>query len=941
MSDLNSGENNGRSGKMRFLKAGALGLGALVLALGSLTGIAGATSRHDARSSIGQATVLPRGATRLGVVSPTTSLAITVALASKDPSGLALATTRIADPKDPLFRHFLSTEEFRSQFGPTPEVRQQVVGWLRSEGITVTNSSSTFLIDAVGSVAAIQRAFATSLASWRLSTGRVVHSAARTPSLPGDLRSSVTAVVGLSNVVQLHHGAHSSGAAPLTRGTAPSSACAEAAGVPGGHTAGEVAAMYGFNTLYGAGYDGTGITVALYELAAFDQTDISTYTTCYGLSDSGINVIPFNGGSTIADSPDGVGEITSDIEVVRGMAPGAQINVYETNQTSPGNYLGEYQKIADDNSAQVVSTSWGVCEAVYMSDRSEIDAEAATFSQMALQGQSVVAASGDDGSSSCAASGYSNIIADDPGTQPGVLDVGGTNVTTVATPPVEEVWNQSGLAGDGAGWPVAAIGNVHNSTSSGGVSIFWPMPTYQQGADRSGLSTGTPCSAPTGYCREVPDVSAMAEDYPIYGTAGGFAGAGWVSIGGTSLAAPLWGSLLAIIDQMTTGNRLGSVNTSLYQLARQVPSSMGDVTVGTNNMFTWPTNYACTYQGQANQPCFRATQGFDMATGLGSPRAVLLANLLSSQGPTITSSSLSSTRVLKWTSAPVTVFGGTGSLHFAVISGAVPDGMSLNTSTGVISGRPPRSGTAHFTVRVTDSATPTPRTDTASLSLHVRTSPQLDSGSVLRTGSTLVSAAGGARLSMSTNGVVSLTRVADGSTTFATPSAGPGAGLSISSGSLVLRRSDGSVAWSSPVGAQNAKNAAIDDTGLLVLFTDYGALWSSNFGVLAPVSLPPGAVIPANQPVSSRYGAFTLELSPTGVLGVSQASNGAVRWSVTVAGAKKLVVQTDGNVVLKAANGAPLWSTETAGSGVNALQLTNSGTLQVISPSGQVRWRRP
>jgi hypothetical protein len=114
MSDLNSGEHIRRSGKIRFLKAGALGLGALVLALGSLTGIAGATSRHDARSSIGQATVLPRGATRLGVVSPTTSLAITVALASKDPSGLALATTRVADPKDPLFRHFLSTEEFRS-----------------------------------------------------------------------------------------------------------------------------------------------------------------------------------------------------------------------------------------------------------------------------------------------------------------------------------------------------------------------------------------------------------------------------------------------------------------------------------------------------------------------------------------------------------------------------------------------------------------------------------------------------------------------------------------------------------------------------------------------------------------------------------------------------------------------------------------------------------
>jgi hypothetical protein len=50
--------------------------------------------------------------------------------------------------------------------------------------------------------------------------------------------------------------------------------------------------------------------------------------------------------------------------------------------------------------------------------------------------------------------------------------------------------------------------------------------------------------------------------------------------------------------------------------------------------------------------------------------------------------------------------GGTGALSWSVVSGALPVGLTLNSSTGVISGTPTTQGTSTFTIRVQDSGTP-------------------------------------------------------------------------------------------------------------------------------------------------------------------------------------------------------------------------------------------
>ena len=67
--------------------------------------------------------------------------------------------------------------------------------------------------------------------------------------------------------------------------------------------------------------------------------------------------------------------------------------------TSTAALLDIYQAIANDNASQVVSTSWGLCEAGASS--SFLNSENTIFQQMASQGQTVFAAAGDAGSADC------------------------------------------------------------------------------------------------------------------------------------------------------------------------------------------------------------------------------------------------------------------------------------------------------------------------------------------------------------------------------------------------------------------------------------------------------------------------------------------------------------------------------------------------------------
>jgi subtilase family serine protease len=701
---------------------------AILVACASLPSAVGAAPPGAPRAAVGEAPRTPAGAVRLGAEAPAAPLRLTVVLRSRDAEGLAERAAAVSDPTSPEFRRFLSPAEVRARYGPSDAARSEVVGWLKAHGLSVTSTAPTFLIDAAGPAHDVAAAFDVSLSRWRLPSGRVVRAPDRAPTMPADVASSVVGVDGLSDVVQRSDGAVISSAGPRRRAGALGSTTSCASGRAAGRTPADLARLYGFDRRSRAGLDGRGVTVALLELAGFSYPDLRTFSACFGgLHPGRVHIVPVDGGPVpIRDAPDGAVEVTSDIEVLLGLLPASHIEIYESSQLG---YSDQLQRIADDDIAQVVSTSWGLCEASVLGlpgGSLVFSAEAMVFDQMALQGQSVVAASGDLGSSACASSAQgsaasSSLAVMDPASQPGVLGVGGTQLGSPGAASTQLVWNRSGPSGDGRGWSVSAIGSVQNSVSTGGISAAQAMPAYQRGVDRSGLSSGAPCGNVGGACREVPDVAALADGYAIYGTAGGFGGVGWTSVGGTSLAAPLWAAALALAVEANHGG-LGRVNAGLYRIDAAVPWAFTDITKGDDALFS-DANRSCTYGGVPNQPCYEATPGYDMASGIGAPNVGLLVGLLAglpraSGAPAFTTDRLAAVQRGVPATRRVRAVGGTAPLRFALQAGALPPGLHLGATTGLLTGRPTTTGTYSFVLRVSD-ASRARRSDSLAYSLQV------------------------------------------------------------------------------------------------------------------------------------------------------------------------------------------------------------------------------
>ena len=404
----------------------------------------------------------------------------------------------------------------------------------------------------------------------------------------------------------------------------------------GGFTAQQQAQLYGLNTAYASGDTGVGQTIAVYELGLYGQSDLATYFSCYGLTSSITQTIVDGGISSGYNVGSASEEATLDIEETAALAPGAAIKVYE----GPNNNSGPtdiYQQIADDNTATIVTTSWGICEP---DPNGAVVAEQAIFEQMAAQGQTVIAAAGDSGSSDCAANsdGYApkSLAVDDPASQPYVTGVGGLSVSSIS-PLLETVWNTGAGANSGSG--------------GGGVSTLWSRPSWQSAP---GITTSETM-------RLVPDLSVMAD--PATGFIEYYTGSGtgichrnctngWGIIGGTSIGAPIVSSLVAVAAQSCSVSRIGFINPSLYAMA-SAGVGFNDVTTGNNEI--------------ASVAGYSAGVGYDMASGLGSPSGIAFINGLcpakldatkslfstSNQSPRVNTSATVTAELKNSSSAPV------------------------------------------------------------------------------------------------------------------------------------------------------------------------------------------------------------------------------------------------------------------------------------------------
>ena len=639
---------------------------------------------------VGAAPAIPAGSTALGALADSTVLSVTVTLQPTNPDALNALAQAVSTPGSSSFRQYLSAAQFAAEFGPSQAEVAMVESALEAAGLQPgTVSSNHLAIPVVATTAQLAHAFQTGFNSYRLASGQTAYANTSAPVLAATAAPYVQGVIGLDDLQTPHRlNTAANVASPagadtasvphvVTGGPQPCSAATSAGSSQDSFTADQLASAYRFSSLYGAGDLGSGQTIGLYELEPNLTTDISAYQSCYGTSASVSYVKVDSGAGTGA----GEGEAALDIEDVIGLAPKANVIVYQGPNTNSGAY-DTYNSIIGSDTAKVVSTSWGLCESSEGS--SAASSENTLFQEAATQGQTIVSAAGDSGSEDC---GTNSLAVDDPASQPYITGVGGTTLTAIGPSPTEKVWNEKSN-GAGAG--------------GGGISTLWSMPSYQSGAPSTlnvinSSSSGTQCKAASGsYCREVPDVSADADPYSGYVV---YYDGSWGGIGGTSAAAPLWAAFTALTNASTTcaGKNIGFANPVLYKAAASGYSSdFQDITSGNND-------YTGTNSGK-----FTAGTGFDMASGLGTPDGAGLPAALCGGGGTtgntvtVTNPGSETGTVGTAVSLQIKATDSASGQTLTYSATGLPTSLGISSSTGLITGTPSAAGAFTTVVTATD-----------------------------------------------------------------------------------------------------------------------------------------------------------------------------------------------------------------------------------------------
>ncbi len=465
-------------------------------------------------------------------------------------------------PQSPLYQKYLSTEEFRNRFAPNSTQLEAISHYLLSHGIEVQNLDANGLVlHARGSVGAVQLAFQTRIVSATTQAGRVFLAPAQELRIPEGIQ--IAGVFGINGSIELKN---------HIRKTPSLAGVDRRPGVPSGLTPQALRDVYRVSKTTRTG---KGQKVALFTLANYNPADITAYTEYFHLPAVPLTDVIIDGAGNDSSGAD---ETTLDLQMINALAPGlSEILVYQAPNSDRG-VINLFSRIASDNQAKVISSSWGDSEnqvtAAYLK------AENTLFQEFAAQGQALYVASGNNG----AYDDGKTLSLDDPSSNPLVIAVGGTRVTPASDGSwaSETTWNTDGT--------------IKGGGSGGGVSRVWPIPAWQSGV----LS---PQSLGSRTMRNSPDVALVADPNP--GLATFYQGKWQVGWGGTSYATPLWAAFHALVDEARTAAQLpvlGFLSPRLYQLAQSARYSedFHDIADRSTNLH------------------YPAVTGLDLATGWGS-----------------------------------------------------------------------------------------------------------------------------------------------------------------------------------------------------------------------------------------------------------------------------------------------------------------------------------
>lgn len=479
---------------------------------------------------------------------------------------------QIYDPTSPNYRHYLTPQQFTEQFGPTETDYAAVMNFAKARGLTVSGTHpNRTLLDVSGTVADIEKAFHITLRIYQHPTeARTFYAPDSEPSV--DLAVPILEVAGLNDYVlprpMYHH-------MSIPNAQSIDGKPAEGSGSYGTYMGNDFRAAY----VPGVSLTGAGQNVGLFELDGYYTNDPDLYASQAGFTNA------FAITNVLVDGFDGTPgsynvEVALDIEMVMSMAPGAKVMVYEGSTATPTIVIDILNRMANDDVAQELSSSWTFGTGPSMEQ---------AFQQMDAQGQSFFNCSGDHD----AYSGSVTTPADDPY----ITIVGGTILST---------------SGAGSNWVSETAWNRGDDVGSGGgISTVWAIPSWQQAINMSG-------NQGSATMRNLPDVAMVAE--AVYAVADNGTPE---YLGGTSVATPLWAAFMALVNQQAAQQgkpMVGFVNPALYAIGQgaNYNTAFHDVITGNNTNASSPNN-------------FSAVPGYDLCTGWGSPTTNLIDALLNVQ----------------------------------------------------------------------------------------------------------------------------------------------------------------------------------------------------------------------------------------------------------------------------------------------------------------------
>ncbi len=636
--------------RKRIVSAWAVPMAVLFALAGAAPVLAQSLPGGNVMQMHGMVPQVVKRAVYLGTHSPSAPMTVTVGLRLSHPNALNRFLGELQDPASPMYRHFLTPAEFTQAYGPTAAEVTTVTNFLRSRGIHVTGvSSNRLLIHTEASAGAYEQALGVVLEDYAYH-GRTFFAPSHAPVLPVSVAGDVESLIGLSDAAVMR---------PMwIRGPVTTSQTGgnTAAATPSGYSPQQIATVYDWPSITNTA-NGSGVTIAnaTAESTNLSMSDLDTFWNQYGLSTHTVNVIPVDGTTS---STGGTIETTIDEERSGAMAPGATLDVYDADTATDQDFTDTYNTIVTDNTAEVMTTSWGEPEADASS--TTLSTDDSIFKQAAAQGISVFAAAGDNGSSD----GTSNSdTADFPSSDPYVLAAGGTTLTLTSsnTRSSEIAWSSGG----------------------GAESAVFTEPSWQVG-------TGVPQN---GY-RNTSDLSMDADPNTGYSV---YEAGSWSVYGGTSFVAPQLAGLWADGVADNGGTRLGQANQAEYGVANSAnyANDFYDVTSGSNGAFS-------------------AGVGWDHPTGWGTPVATnLIANIVTPSGggggvaaPTASNGSVTTAENTA-VSGTLSASGPSGAaLTFAIVAQPANGSVTLtNSSTGAFTYTPNSgfSGTDSFTFDASDS----------------------------------------------------------------------------------------------------------------------------------------------------------------------------------------------------------------------------------------------